>query len=101
MHVPCHRCGQARAFSVHLIAAAEDVHLVDEEDDLLAPLPDVLQEAYLAVRKRAVCSTERLPGTIIHCVMSKANLLASMCVLSRTVEGPKEESTVGTGESRT
>ncbi len=46
-----------RQLGVHLIAAAEDVHLVDEEDHLFAPLPDVLQEAHLAVRKRAVCST--------------------------------------------
>lgn len=47
--------GLARA--VHLVAAAEDVHLVDEEDDLLAPLPDVLQEANLAVCERPICST--------------------------------------------
>lgn len=49
----------------HLISAAEDVHLVDEEDDLLAPLPDVLQKSNLAVCERAVCIRATLSAAAV------------------------------------
>ena len=43
----------------YFFAVAEDVHFVDQEDDLLAPLADVLQKAHLAVRERPVCADLR------------------------------------------
>ena len=47
----------SRTIAHHLLALfgpAENVDLVDDEDDLLAPLPDLLQEAALALGERAV-----------------------------------------------
>jgi len=39
----------------YFFAVAEDVHFVDQEDHLFAPLANILQKSHLTVCERSIC----------------------------------------------